>query len=66
MALAAVSLRLLQPRASLLKRISAEGRGGDAARGDQPSVAESFTIAPQVMRPLAEWGVTVSFEFSDG
>ena len=66
MALAAVSLRLLQPRASLLKRISAEDGEVTLLAEISRAVAESFTIAPQVMRPLAEWGVTVSFEFSDG
>ncbi len=64
LALNVLVMRVLQPRASLLERLRAEE--GEVALLIEVNtvVAEPFSLAPQVLKGLADLGITIEFEFS--
>ena len=65
MAVTVLAMRLLQPRAALFKRLRAEEGEVTLLVELDAALAEPFTIAPQMLRLLADLGITVSIEFGE-
>jgi hypothetical protein len=65
LAFSVITLRVLHPRASLLQRLQAEEGEVTLLIELDRDAMESFVLAPQVMRALADLGVTVNFDFGD-
>jgi hypothetical protein len=64
MALSLSTSHFLRTHADFLRRIQTEG--GDVALIVEmpPSAAQSFTLTPQVSKVLADYGVSIDFEFT--
>jgi hypothetical protein len=65
MAVTVLTMRLLQPRATLLKRLRAEEGEVTLLLELDAALAEPFTIVPQMLKLLADLGVTVAIEFGE-
>lgn len=63
MALSLSTSHFLRPHADFLRRIQAEGGEVALIVEMSASAAQSFTLAPTVMKVLAEFGISLELEF---